>query len=409
MPGVQERGVAVAVVGLGFGQDFVPIYLSHPQVSRVVVVEPDSGRLQEVSQRFGITDSYPDIESVLVDPAIDAVHLLTPVHLHAELSIAALNAGKHVACAVPMATSLADIDRIIAAQRASGTNYMMMETSVYGREFLTVEQMYRSGDIGTLTLYRGFHLQNLDGYPSYWQGYPPMHYLTHALSPVLALLDTTVQSVQCQGAGRLAPERTTGNFDNPFPTEVGLFRLAGSDALVDITMSFSQTARSYVEGFALYGDRGGVEWPPDDEPDLLRYDMYPPAEGTRGNVIKASTMPAGDFSPRLPVELAPFTQASDVQFPAMSRPAKVNSHHGGSHPHLVVEFVGSIVDHRPARVDATCAARWTAPGICAHDSAMAAGEIRRVPQYHRVGPFTALHPEPSPHRRTAEDQAGSGA
>lgn len=382
MPGTKRRGIAVAVVGLGFGQDFVPIYLSHPQVSRVVLVEPDAGRLQAVSERFGITDSYPDIEGALTDSSVDAVHILTPVHLHAELSVAALNAGKHVACAVPMATSLADIDRIVVAQIASGKNYMMMETAVYGREYLTVNEMYRGGEIGALTLYRGFHIQNLDGYPSYWQGFPPMHYLTHALSPVLAMLDTTVRSVQCQGAGRLAPARTAGGFDNPFPTEVGLFRLAGSDALVDITMSFSQTARSYIEGFALYGDRGGVEWPADNEADLLRYDLYPPAEGTRGNVIKVSAMPARDFPELVPTELAPFTRVSQVQLPAMSASITVHPHHGGSHPHLVAEFVGSIVENRPSTVDARRAARWTAPGICAHESAMAGGERRDVPLYH---------------------------
>jgi predicted dehydrogenase len=287
-------GISVAVVGLGFGQDFVPIYLSHPDVARMILVEPDADRLREVSQRFGISESHSDIEAALADPTIDAVHLLVPVHLHADLSVAVLNAGKHCGCAVPMATSLEDIDRVIVAQAGSGKNYMMMETSVFGREYLTVEEMYRHGEIGAVTLYSGFQVQNLDGYPPYWQGYPPMHYLTHALSPALALLDTTVESVQCQGAGRLTADRA-GDYSNPFPTEVGLFRLAGSDALAVITMSFFQTARSYLEGFSLYGEHGGIEWPPDNEGDLLRFDMSPPAPGTRGNAVESNRMPPQDF------------------------------------------------------------------------------------------------------------------
>lgn len=374
-------GLTIAVVGLGFGQDFVPIYLSHPAVTRVVLVEPDSARLSEAAARFAVADTYPDIEGALADRSIDAVHVLAPVHFHAELAVAVLQAGKHCACAVPMATSLSDIDRIIAAETASGKNYMMMETSVFGREYLSVDDMYRKGEIGEITLYRGFHIQNLDGYPSYWQGYPPMHYLTHALSPALAMLDTTVASVQCQGAGRLTPDRRAGDFDNPFPAEVGLFRLVGSDALVDITMSFFQTARDYVEGFSLYGEHCGIEWPPDNEGDLLRYDMHPPAEGGRGNVIESSSMAARDFADRLPVELAQFTRVCELQLPGMPTPVTVGAHHGGSHPHLVAEFVASIVEHRPTAVDAKRAAQWTAPGICAHESAMAGGEHVHVPSY----------------------------
>lgn len=71
-----------------------------------------------------------------------------------------------------------------------------------------------------------------------------MHYITHALSPLLALLDTGVRSVTCRGAGMLTHERSIGDFDNPYPTEVGLFALRNSNVLADVTMSFFQTGRS---------------------------------------------------------------------------------------------------------------------------------------------------------------------
>ncbi|BDZ48522.1 oxidoreductase [Frondihabitans sucicola] len=374
-------GLTVAVVGLGFGQDFVPIYLSHPDVARVVLVEPDAARLREVKERFGVTDSSADIAGVLADPTVDAVHILAPVQFHADMSVAVLEAGKHCACAVPMATSLADIARIIRAREAAGTNYMMMETSVYGREYLTVDRMYRAGEIGDLTLYRGTHIQNLDGFPSYWQGYPPMHYLTHALSPVLAMLGTTVATVQAHGAGRLTSDRQAGEFDNPFPAEVGLFRLTGSDALADITMSFFQTARSYLEGFALYGEHRGIEWPEDNEGDLTQYDMVRPAGGQRGNPITSTSLTPSDFPELLPPELRQFVRPSRVLLPGMPRPVDVASHHSGSHPYLVHEFVDSIVSARSPRVDAIRSAEWTAPGIVAHESALAGGISMPVPTF----------------------------
>jgi len=65
----------------------------------------------------------------------------------------------------------------------------------------------------------------------------------------------------------------------------------------------------------------------------------------------------------------------------MAAPVHVRAEHSGSHPFLVHEFLSSIVEDRPARVDAVRAAEWTAPGICAHRSALLDGERVRVPTY----------------------------
>ena len=100
-----------------------------------------------------------------------------------------------------------------------------------------------------------------------------MHYLTHALSPGLALLDTEVATVTARGSGVLTDDRRRGGFDNPFPAEVGLFTLRGSAAIAQVTMAFFQTGRSYYEGFSVYGDRGGVEWPADNDGPLTVYAM----------------------------------------------------------------------------------------------------------------------------------------
>jgi hypothetical protein len=261
----------------------------------------------------------------------------------------------------------------------------MMETTVFAREYFAVRAMHRAGELGELTLYRGFHLQQLDGFPKYWQGFPPMHYLTHALSPILSLLDTSVATVSCRGAGRLTAPQRTGGFDNPFPTEVGLFSLRDNDLLADITMSFFQTARSYVEGFALYGDRRGIEWPIDNEGPLTVFDMQPPAEGLRGNRVEMSQLTVPDLTDELPAPLRQFVRPSKVQLAGMTAPVQVGGDHGGSHPFLVHEFVNSIVERRAPVIDARRAAAWTAPGICAHDSALDGGAERAIPDYLGTG------------------------
>ena len=376
--------VNVAIVGLGFGEDFLPVYAAHPDVGTVGIVDPAPERLAQVGNRHGITDRFADIAEVLADDRWHAVHVLAPVSFHADYAVRVLEAGKHCACAVPMATELADLERIVRAQRDSGKHYMMMETSVYGRECLLAEDLYRTGRLGELTMYRGFHIQNLDGYPSYWQGYPPMKYVTHALSPILRLTGSAVQSVTCYGSGTLTPDRR-GAYDNPFPGEVGLFRLRDHAVVPEITMSFFQTARTYIEGFSVYGDKMSLEWPDVDGDPLRAFELQAdPVEqttGLRGRRSEMFAMEPPDFADRLPGPLARYTK--DFSFTAYNGEGESvrRAEHGGSHPYLVDEFVSSIVQDRGPQIDAVTSADWTAPGICAHDSALQGGVPVTVPHF----------------------------
>jgi predicted dehydrogenase len=261
----------------------------------------------------------------------------------------------------------------------------MMETSVYGREFRYVRSLADAGRLGSLTMFRGFHLQNLDGYPEYWRGYPPMKYLTHALAPLLALTDSQVERVTALGTGTLTPDRV-GAYDNPFPAEVGLFRLTDSDVAASVQMSFFQTGRSYVEGFDVYGDRGGVEWPQVDGEPMRVYDLQEladdlPETGLRG---RRSTSELVD-PPDLPGDLEPALRRYLREFPMPPLPDGTvelrRAEHGGAHPYLVDAFVRSALSGEAPWVDVRRSAAWTAPGICAHESALAGGSPVEVPQY----------------------------
>ena len=124
------KKIDVALVGLGFGSCFVPIWLDHPNVGQVTVCDTNEKLLQQMKERYPRIRITTSFEEVLKDETIDAVHLVTPIPLHADQSVAVLESGKHCACTVPMATSLEDIRRIVAAKRKSGKNYMMMETNI---------------------------------------------------------------------------------------------------------------------------------------------------------------------------------------------------------------------------------------------------------------------------------------
>ncbi|MGL4823122.1 MAG: Gfo/Idh/MocA family protein, partial [Plesiomonas shigelloides] len=230
---IHNKGmVNVAVVGLGYGVHFLPIYLDHPNVGDVDVVDVDAKLAADAAASHGIEACYGDISSMLRDKHWDAVHILAPVQFHADCTRRVLRSGKHCACVVLMVTTLEDLADIVSLQRDTGLRYMMMETSAYTRELLTAHQAFDGGELGRITMYEGFHLQNLREYPTYWQGFPPMHYATHALSPILKLTSVRVVSVAAHGGGELAEDNRIGGYVNNFGVECGLFNLSTPDIIV---------------------------------------------------------------------------------------------------------------------------------------------------------------------------------
>src|SRR5580704_455649 len=150
-----EKPIRVAIIGLGFGAEFIPIYQNYPGAHIHAICRRGRKGLDECGDRYAVKVRYTDYRDLLKDPDVDAVHINSPIPDHAWMSIEALNAGKHVACTVPMGTSIDECRRIVAAQRKSGKVYMMMETVVYSREYLFVKELYDKGELGKLQFLRG--------------------------------------------------------------------------------------------------------------------------------------------------------------------------------------------------------------------------------------------------------------
>lgn len=360
----------IAVVGLRFGATFVPIYQHHPDVDAVAVCDLDAGRRDAAGDKHGIKTRIESLDHVLASDEWDAVHLATPVPIHVEQAVASLRAGKHVACAVPAGVSLDGLHQLVAAQRESGRNYMMMETAVFSREFLFVKDLYDRGALGSIQFLRGAHYQDMDGWPPYWAGLPPMHYATHALGPLLHLTGARATSVQCAGSGRMHPA-LHAQYGNPFPIETATFRLEGpgvDGVAAEVTRSLFETAVTFKESFDVYGDKASFLWHlvPGENHALIQ--LGAPPSDPAGPARRSASVERPEIPYRpdlLPVPLAHFADGG----------------HGGSHPHLVHEFIRSIVENRPPAVDVTRAANWTAAGLCAHESAMRGGVTVDVPSF----------------------------
>jgi len=109
--------IKIAVVGLHFGAEFVPIYQNHPDVSEVIIADINPAALNKIKEKYNIDRVYDCLDDVLNEPDIDCVHLVTPVNHHAPQSVAVMQSGKHCACTIPMGLSLSEIEDVIRAQR----------------------------------------------------------------------------------------------------------------------------------------------------------------------------------------------------------------------------------------------------------------------------------------------------
>ncbi|MDB5353192.1 MAG: putative dehydrogenase [Planctomycetota bacterium] len=367
-----DQPIRVAIIGLGFGAEFIPIYQNYPGAKVSAICRRSQKDLDECGDRWGIAKRYTSFEQVLKDPDIDAVHINSPIADHASQSLAALMAGKHVACTVPMATSIEDCRKIVEAQRSSGKVYMMMETVVYSREYLFVKDLYDRGELGRIQFLRGSHQQDMEGWPGYWEGLPPMHYATHCVSPCLAILGKHAEHVVCHGSGRI-DETLIPKYGSPFAIESATFKIKDSDVCAEVTRSLFNVARQYRESFDAYGDRKSFEWQQveNEEPVIHTRGLPEPEIPTRVKVP--------DFAHLLPKPIQRFTTKGVYGEGEDHLSFTQGGGHGGSHPHLVHAWLSAIRGERPALPDAATSANWTMVGLCAHESAMKGGEKIVIP------------------------------
>ena len=126
----------------------------------VAIASRDGETARRVADRLSIPRAHGSYEALLADPDVDAVYIPLPNHLHAEWSIAAARAGKHVLCEKPLALTAADAERMIEAAEAAGVH--LMEAFMYRHHpsWVAVRELVASGRIGTLTAVQswfGFH------------------------------------------------------------------------------------------------------------------------------------------------------------------------------------------------------------------------------------------------------------
>ena len=215
---------------------------------------------------------------------------------------------------------------------------MMMETVVYAREYLYIKELYDTGELGKLQFLQASHMQDMDGWPDYWPGLPPMWYATHCVGPMLALTDATAEIVSCFGSGTIR-EDLIAHYGSPVR---GRDRARQVPGLRPHRAHLPQPLRRRP--------------PVPREHRRLRLQAGVRMDADRGRASTCCTRPSARSrrSPRrstcrtsrtrLPEEIQRFTTKGVYDDEETHLSFTQGAGHGGSHPHLVHEFVSALAE-----------------------------------------------------------------
>jgi predicted dehydrogenase len=204
--------VRVGIIGVGnIATLNVPGYLEHEQCEVVALCDPRPDLLERRAQEWDVPRVYTDVDALLKDETIDTVEILSPTPLHAEHTIAALRAGKHVSCQKPIANTVGDARRMHDFAREAGTLFRVTEQCCHYPPLVKARDLIRGGAIGTPTVVRiktvvgrtdSTFQANLDpaGYSWRFNAESPGGHLfddvMHKYAMALWLVDSDVRSVQ---------------------------------------------------------------------------------------------------------------------------------------------------------------------------------------------------------------------
>jgi predicted dehydrogenase len=419
---------SIGVVGAGqFSRAFIPLWQVHPDVSEVRLCEEVPERLETEAAKHDITKTYATFDELIASD-VDAIAIFTQRWTHGELALRALESGKHVYSSVPMGITVEEIEAIIAKVRETGLTYMMGETSHYNPAAVYCRQRHAAGDFGKIFYAEGDYVHDMDlgFYKAYqysggeqWKetaSFPPMLYPTHAVGGVLAVTDNHAVSVSCIGVrderGDGVFDREISRWDNDFSNATALFRMSDGGAVRTNEMRrVGYPSHERESRFRFFGTEGSFE-------QLVHTTVWQNKEGSEDISDQMITVPTerhdapglADVDPALrSAFVSGFAPVHDYTRLPLSYAGKPNGHEG-SHQFLADDFAKAVATDTVPPVSAWKAARYTLPGIVAHQSALrggARGRPGRPPTPGPDGPSAPTRHSSRPVRRNSPSRPRS--
>ena len=123
-------------------------YRDNPKARLYALCDSNTELLEKRSREWNIDRKYTNYHELINDPDIDAVEIITPHHLHAEMSIAALEAGKHVSVQKPMSLNIAEANDVVSASKQTNRVFRVIENYRFAQPVVTAKNMIESDEIG---------------------------------------------------------------------------------------------------------------------------------------------------------------------------------------------------------------------------------------------------------------------
>ncbi len=407
-----KEKMKIAIIGCGrFCQFFVPLFKAHPVVEKVYVCDIIPERAENYSKRFGV-EIISSFEEALASDKINAVAIFTQRFKHGPMVIEALKAGKHVYSAVPGAIKVSDIYEIKELVEKTRLTYSMGETGYYRAPAIFCRREFKKGTFGNFVygeaqynhdirnMEMSFRSSGGDEWKKY-AGIPPFYYPTHSTSMVLSSMPGVyakkVMSFGFAGhADRPGIYGVNGEniYNNPFSAESMLVELSNGGIMrINENRCVGWKApETFISQF--YGDRGGYEfsvarhslstWDPEVEAndrhqaDVILKDvtaMLQPAE------IYEELEKNYDGAIRKIGNGWGFELSSPIQ-PIARLPREfegIENCHNGTHHFIIDDFCRAYETGKLSPTNIWQVARWTFPGLLAHESALAGGKTIDVP------------------------------
>lgn len=397
----------IGIVGLGyFSDDFIKLFRMHPDVEEVAVCDLLPERVQASMAKHKLTKSFASYEEMLKDKSLNCIGVFTQRHLHAKMVLDALDAGKHVYSAVPIACTVEEIAGILEKVKEKHLIYMMGETCYYYPCAIYCREQYRKGGFGEFVYAETQYYHDIcEMYGAFrhsggehWQrdaGIPPMFYPTHSISMVFSAINQYATKVSCMGLDdRVSPKNSDNiygigknNWDNPFSNETAIFRMSGGGVVRcnEFRRVGINKPSSYITAF--YGDEGSYECSVTKH-TFQRGEASGKATledvGGLVNTIRYNNELSGDGLTAPANSVRYIEGYAKIQnrerLPECYHDLLPASHYN-THPFLVDDFCKAVVNDTLPPCNAWEAARWMIPGLIAHESALRGGELLDIPDF----------------------------
>lgn len=398
MPSSTPR-LSIGVVGAGaFSRHFIPLFQAHPHVRRVALAELIDERRERYARECQLEETYPDLEAML-ESDLDSVAIFTQRHLHGPMTLKALEAGKHVYCAVPAASSIDEMRAIVELVEKTGLIYMTGETSYYYPSCIYCRDKAEKDEFGNFVYGEGEYIHDMSHgfYDAFkhsggkdWKqvaGFPPMFYPTHSTSMVIATTGARLTQVSCLGFKDTENDGVFGEgknlWDNPFSNETALFRVSNGgicrvNELRRIGHGYGNSVRT-----SIFGTKGCFE---EQGKSYLWTTLDRQAEDISSLMACAPASPPDNLSEG---EQEDFFAGTSPVHPVERVPRsfrKLRNGHYGSHHYLIDDFVRALAQQKLPPNHVWAAARYLVPGLVAHQSALEEGKTLAIPDLGSPSP-----------------------